>query len=316
MHKTGGMKMWYRGLRVMPWLLLAWLAACGGGTTQIEPFLPRRIIFVGDETVGLIPDGRRYGINALNADNVFDCAQLPIWSQQLASSFGFATDFCNAPGSPAVTRAVPDAVAADLEGQISAQIAATGVTSKDLFVVMVGLHDIINLFETYPGDRSCDTGVRNPPPGTLMGELQARGHLVALQINRIIALGGRALVSTVHEVGATPYALATGQAALISCMTAVFNARVRVDPLQDGRFWGLILADDDTVAVVRNPGSFGIGNTIAAACTVASPDCTTSTLVTGATTANFLWADNLRFGPMLHTQLAGQAISRVRNSPF
>jgi phospholipase/lecithinase/hemolysin len=99
-------------------------------------------------------------------------------------------------------------------------------------------------------------------------------------------------------------------------MTAVFNARVRVDPLQDGRFWGLILADDDTVAVVRNPGSFGIGNTIAAACTVASPDCTTSTLVTGATTANFLWADNLRFGPMLHTQLAGQAISRVRNSPF
>jgi hypothetical protein len=62
--------------------------------------------------------------------------------------------------------------------------------------------------------------------------------------------------------------------------------------------------------------SFGVGNTIGAACTVASPDCTTSTLVTGATTANFLWADNLRFGPVLHGQLASQAISRVRNSPF
>jgi hypothetical protein len=39
-------------------------------------------------------------------------------------------------------------------------------------------------------------------------------------------------------------------------------------------------------------------------------------LVTDATTGNFLWADNLHFGPVLHGQLAGQAIARVRNSPF
>lgn len=319
MQMAREMMVWCRGLRVLPWLLLAWLASCGGGTTQIEPFKPRQLIFVGDETVGLIPDGRRYGINVLNADNVFDCGQFPIWSQQLATSFGFATDYCNAPGAPGVTRAVAHAKVADLEAQISAQIAATGVTSKDLYVVMIGMNDIIELYETYVGDRSCITADSNPPPNTLMSELSARGHQVALQVSRVLALGGRAIVSTVHDLGYTPYALNIngvnpGQTTLLSCMTSVFNARVRVDikPL-DGRFWGLVLADDATVAIFNNPPSGT--NVTQAACAVALPDCTTATLVPGATTA-YLWADDRHFGPVMHDQLASQAITRAHNNPF
>ena len=315
MQMSGAIKVWCRGLRVLPWLLLAWLASCGGGTQQIDPFQPQRLIFIGDETVGLIPDGRRYGINALNTAGVFDCAQLPIWSQALATGFGFVTDYCGG-GAFAVTRAVPNAKAADIVGQISDQIAATGVTSKDLFVLMVGMNDIIDLYETYQGDRTCNTGTRRAQPGTLMGELQARGTLVATQIDRIIAANGRAMVSTVHDLGYTPYAIAKNDTTLISCMTYVFNARVRVDPIQDGRFWGLILADDDTVAAVRNPGNFGLANTTGSACAVPSPDCTTGTLVTGANTGNFLWADDRRFGPAMHNQLASQALTRARNSPF
>jgi outer membrane lipase/esterase len=316
-----GVRSWCRGLRVLPWLVLAWLASCGGGTSQIEPFKPRQIIFIGDETVGLLPDGRRYGINFLNTDNIIDCTQLPIWSQQLASGFGIATDYCNAPGSPGVTRAVAGAKAADISAQIDAQIAATGVTSKDLYVVMVGLNDIIELYETFQGDRSCDSSNNNPPAGSLMAELRARGHLVGNQINRIIAAGGRLIVSTVHDLGYTPYAIAKnalvpGQTTLLSCMTAVFNARVRVDPVQDGRFWGLVLADDDTLAVVKNPGNFGVTNTTNPACTVALPDCTTSTLVPGATAGNYLWADDLHFGPVLNNQMASGANARAHNNPF
>ncbi|HEY6353549.1 MAG TPA: hypothetical protein VIY30_03605 [Burkholderiaceae bacterium] len=321
MQMAREMIVWCRSLRVLPWLLLAWLASCGGGTAQIEPFKPRQTISIGDETVGLLPDGTRYGINALNADNVFDCGQLPIWSQQLSTSFGFATDFCNAPGAPGVTRAFAHAKAADLEGQISAQIAATGVTSKDLYVVMVGMNDIIELYETYVGDRSCITADSNPPGGTLMGELSARGHTVAVQVSRILALGGRAIVSTVHDLGYTPYALTRnavnpGQTTLLSCMTSVFNARVRVDikPL-DGRFWGLVLADDDTVATFRNPGSGGATNVTDPACAVALPNCTTATLVPGANTG-YLWADDLHFGPPMHNQLGNQAITRAHNNPF
>ena len=98
-------------------------------------------------------------------------------------------------------------------------------------------------------------------------------------------------------------------------MTAAFNARVRVDIIQDGRFIGLVLADDDTLAIVRSPGSFGVTNVTDVACAVALPDCTTATLNSGAT-ASWLWADDRHFGPLMHNQLASQAVTRARNNPF
>ena len=314
MQMASAMMVWCRSRRMLPWLLLAWLASCGGGTSQIEPFKPRQLIFIGDETVGLLPDGRRYGINSINTDSNFDCAALPIWAQQLAANFGFTTDFCGG-GAFAVTRAAANAKAADIDGQVSAQIATSGVTSKDLFVLMVGMNDIIELYETFTGDRTCDTGVRDPAPGTLMAELQARGRLVAAQVNRLIAADGRLIVSTVHDLGYTPYASTAGQSALLSCMTAVFNARLRVDPIQDGRFWGLVLADDDTLAIVRSPSSIGVTNTTDAACAVAPPACTTATLVNPQATS-YLWATDRHFGPLMHNQLASDAITRARNNPF
>lgn len=311
---------WCRG--VLPWLVVAGLASCGGGTSQIDPFQPRQVIFIGDETVGLLADGKRYGINGLDTDGVFNCSLLPIWSQQLANNFGFTIDLCSPAGSVATTRAAANAKAADLDAQISAQMAATGVGEKDLYVVMVGLNDIIELYENFQGDRGCDTGNRTPPGGSLMAELDARGSHVAAQVSRILAAGGRAMVSTVHDLGYTPYALSRngaspGQATLLSCMTARFNARVRVDiqPL-DGRVWGLVLADDDTLFIVRNPANFGISNVTDAACAVALPDCTTNTLVAGAAAGNYLWADDRHFGPVFHNQLAAQSITRARNNPF
>jgi phospholipase/lecithinase/hemolysin len=100
-------------------------------------------------------------------------------------------------------------------------------------------------------------------------------------------------------------------------MTAIYNARLRVDirPL-DGRLWGLVLADDNTIAVANNPSGYGLTNIGDPACTVAPPDCTTSTLVSGANAGNYLWADDRHFGPLLHNQLASQAITRARNNPF
>jgi outer membrane lipase/esterase len=317
MQMAGGMKVWCRGLRVLPWLLLAWLTSCGGGTTQIEPFVAQRVIFIGDETVGLLPDGRRYGINVLNAIGLFDCAQFPIWTQQIASSFGFTTDFCGG-GAFGVTRATPGAKAADIEGQISAQIAASGVGPKDLFIVMVGMNDVIELYEQFPGPKTCSDN--NTVDTPLESELARRGSLVGAQVNRVINADGRLIVSTVHDIGHKPYARAKeaitpGQMNLLTCMTAVFNARVRVEPIQDGRFWGLVLADDDTIAVTRNPGSFGVNNITDVACTVAPPDCTTATLVSPEAT-NYLWATDRVFGPVFHNQLAAQAIARARNNPF
>ena len=280
------------------------LAACGGGTSQIEPFVPRQIILLGDESAVLTADGRNYSINALTTTNTINCSGLPIWTQALAFSFGMVVDRCNPDAVTArgITRGAPGAKAADIEAQITAQFNSEAPTSKDLFVIFVGLNDIIERFEAGAvcGD----------------GELRARGTRVASQINRLAAASARTIVVTVHDVGLTPYAISRNESARLTCLTADFNARVRVDILQDGRFIGLVLADDLTVAATRNPGNFGLNNITDAACAVALPDCTTSTLVSGATTGTHLWSDDRHLGPVAHNSIASFANSRARNNPF
>ena len=280
------------------------LAACGGGTSQIEPFVPRQIILLGDESAVLTADAKNYSINALATTTTINCSGLPIWTHQLVSRFGMVLDRCNASNAAAlgITRGAPGAKSADIEAQISAQFNAESPTTKDLFLIMVGLHDIIERFEA-----GADCGD---------AELRARGTRVAAQINRLAAADARTIVVTVHDVGLTPYALSRGAGARLTCLTADFNARLRVDILQDGRFIGLVLADDMTIAATRNPGNFGLLNVTDAACTAALPDCTTATLVPGATHETYLWSDDRHLGPVAHNYIASFADQRARNNPF
>lgn len=285
------------------------LTACGGGTEQIEPFEPRQIILLGDETAVLATDGKHYSINGLNASNAIDCGSVPTWTQSLVANFGMTLDRCNPNnlGARGITRGAPGAKAADIETQIDAQLAAGAASPKDLFVVMVGLNDII---ERYEAGADCGDA-----------ELRARGQRVAAQINRLVAADTRIIVVTVHDLGLTPYARTRdaanpGQSARLSCLTATYNARVRVDIVQDGRFIGLVLADDLTSAMTRSPASYSLTNVTDAACTTALPDCTVNTLVSGASTSTHLWADDRHFGPTAHATLAAFAETRVRNNPF
>jgi hypothetical protein len=300
---------WRRAARATVCVLAAWLVSCGGGTSQIEPFAPRQIILLGDETVLLAADGKRFGINGLDTNSAIDCTLDPVWGQTLVANFGLVLDRCNPSAATdvrGVTRGAPGAKAADLNAQITAQFAASPPTSKDLFVVMVGLNDVIECYEVAA---SCSDGLAN------------RGLFVAQQVNRIIAAGGRVIVSTVHDLGLTPYARAKdavspGQGALLTQMTATFNARVRVEIVQDGRYVGLVLADDLTQLMARAPGNYSLTNVTDAACNVALPDCTTATLVSGATATSHLWADDRHFGPAVQFGLATLAETRARNNPF
>ena len=283
---------------------LAALAACGGGTDAIEPFEPRQIILLGDETTALTTDGKQYGINALDSSNAINCAGLPIWSQSVVTSFGMTLDRCNPSNVEArgITRGAPGAKAADLEAQITAQFNASAPSSKDLFLLMVGLNDIIERFEA-----GADCGD---------GELRARGQRVAQQVNRLAAANTRTILVTVPDLGLTPYARTRNESARLTCLTADFNARVRVDILQDGRFIGLVLADDLVQAMTKVPSFYSLTNVTDAACNVALPDCTTATLVSGADFGTHLWADDRHFGPRAHSTVASFAITRARNNPF
>ena len=78
---------------------VALLTACGGGTSQYEPFVAQRVFAFGDETSTLTSapagNGRKYSVNGLDDDGNVDCRLHPLWVQSVALNYGFVFDECN-----------------------------------------------------------------------------------------------------------------------------------------------------------------------------------------------------------------------------
>jgi outer membrane lipase/esterase len=302
---------------------LAVLAAggCGGGSNAIQAFIPDRVISFGDEASLLLADGSRYGINGLDANNALDCTLQPLWTQIVISVYGYVFEQCN-PSKltpKAFQRASAGAKVADLVVQVDAQ-AKAGLSATDLVTVMVGSNDIVELYRQY-----APRVAAGEAPALVADDLNAqallRGAAVAEQVNRLIDLGPRVIVSTVPALHLTPYGIAENTAdpargALLRRLSETFNARIRVDILQDGRHVGLVSADDSVQLLVNAAAVNGLTDIVAGACAVALPGCTTATLVTGATAINHLWADELHFAPLAHTSIGNQAANRARLNPF
>ena len=142
------------------------LASCGGGNgneNQSVKFSAERLIVFGDESSLLLPpstptaiDARKYSINGFTADttpanSVRDCLVNPIWVQFLAFKYGLSFAECN-PSNVAVTaqmRASNGAKVADVVAAIDAFVAAGGTFGKrDLITIMVGTHDILELYNS------------------------------------------------------------------------------------------------------------------------------------------------------------------------
>ena len=201
----------------------------------------------------------------------------------------------------------------ELQAQIDAQVAGGGFAAKSLATVLVGANDLLELYAAFPAQTE----------EQITAEARQRGERLAAQVNRLVQLGVRVIVSTVPDLGLTPYALQqkaafadTDRAALISRLTAAFNARLRINILNDGRFVGLVLADEIVQTIVRVPALFAINDATTAACVVALPDCTSQTLASPGAASTWLWADDrhLAYGGQL--QLGVLALSRANGNPF
>lgn len=301
-------------------LALALLGACGGGTSQIEPFVPTRMMSFGDENSLLTSDGKRYGVNALKADvtpATIDCASNPIWNQVLAIRYGLVFSQCNT-SNAAVTAtmyAKAGAKVADVKTQIDQMLASSGsVGPKDLITIWAGQNDIVELYRSYPAQSEAQ----------LIAEATARGKLLSSQVNRLANANGRVIILTTFDIGATPYGLAqkaantdTDRAALLSRLTNAFNAAMRLSLIEDGRLIGLVLADESTAQAVKFPTAFALADVTRAACAVALPDCTTATLVPEvAANTNWMWADDRHLGPAVQNQIGVTAAARAANNPF
>jgi len=193
---------------------------------------------------------------------------------------------------------------------VEAQVAAGGFRDKDLATILAGTHDILALYAQYPARSEA----------SLIADARASGERLARIVNRLVDLGVKVVVSNVPDVGLTPYGLAQkatftdiDRGALLSRMTMALNEQLGVKVLLDGRFVGLVQADLRLQAIYRSPGSLNVTDGV---CAVALPTCTTATLVPGALTTDYLWADDTRLAPAGQSQLAQLAIDRTRRNPF
>jgi hypothetical protein len=290
------------------------LAACGGGSSQYEPFQPGRVIAFGDEASYLTTDGRKYSINALDSSSQIDCDSNPLWIQGVAALYGYRFAEClgDATEAKAFTRAAPGATVADVQAQVDAW-AAQGFAADDLVLMMAGANDVRQILESRSATETDDD---------LVARAREAGVAMADLVNRVVSLGARVIIATAPDQGVTPWALARGtaDAALLTRLSAAFNGRLRVGILNDGRYIGLVLADEIVQSAVVFPWAYGLSNVKDAACLESAPlpDCqnVSTSLVEGASATGWLWADSLRFGPTLQRQIGVVAAGRAANNPF
>ncbi len=180
--------------------LVAMLASCGGGS-EPQTFFASRLLAFGDESSVINPDQSKYTINALIAGSstVYDCTSNPIWIQSLASIYGLFFPQCpDVSGIAPASRiyATAGATVADLSTQIDNALNDSSITSADMVTVLVGTNDIVAQFNQYP----------NVGEDVLLDNLDAAGTALAAQVNRLAAMGARVIVSTVPNIGLTPFA--------------------------------------------------------------------------------------------------------------
>ena len=307
-------------------------AGCGGGA-QTSKFQAQRVLAFGDES-SVIADvngdgnGSKYGINATASatDTTISCRANALWVQFVANRYGLVFPQCN-PGPTPISaptsriRAAPGARAADLSAQIDAQLGESAFAGGDLATVLVGLNDVLAQYAQYPSIGEAQ----------LAANLDAAGAEVGRQVNRLADSGVRVLVATVPDAGITPFAAAekianadTDRGALLTRLTARMNAALRATMQNDGRRIGLILLDEQVSAIGKFNGLNGFTNSTQGACDLSRSalvppsvlDCTDLTLVAGATSASYLWADDRHLSAGGQSLLGNIAVTRAENNPF
>ena len=299
-------------------LASALLASCGGGQ-QVQTFTATRVLAFGDETSVINANGSKYGVNGLASGSTatLDCNVNPIWIQSVASIYGLIFPQCNPGGaSDPASRiyAANGAQVADLSAQIDQQLAEGGFTNADLATVLVGPNDVIAQFTQYPAVGE----------DQLLVNVDAAGAALAAQVNRLAGLGAKVIVSTIPDMGLTPFAgdrsvgSTNGNPALLSRLSEAFNIAMLAHLTNDGHLIGLVQLDQYLQAsdAATRVGVGTFANTTLAACTVALPQCTTATLVTAATTSNYLWADDHHLGASGQASLGSLAVTVASNNPF
>ena len=290
--------------KALPLLLatLGLMSACGGDVSRAEDYAPTRLLALGDEYN--IVGANKYSIN-----DSANCAIYPVWVQSLAAHYGMGFSQCpNGLTTNATLYATAGAKVADAAAQ--ATTAGSSFVGTDLVTLMVGANDVKEIAAA-GGDEA-----------SLISTARSRGETLATLVADLVGKGARVIVVTVPDLGKSPYGLATANPVLLTNVGSAFNTglRVRLDDLQvDGRGAAIVLADSMVQAAVLTPANYGLAGGVTltqAACATPAPNCTTGTLVAGASATTWMWASDIYLAPTLQARLGTLAITRAVNNPF
>ena len=144
------------------------LNACGGSTSQVSRFMPERVLAFGDELNFLTSDGHKYSVNALKTDKTLDCDASPVWVQYMVLKlYGTVFGECSGAGNiGAFNLAVVGSRVDDFTTQINGYVSGSGFQSSDLVTVLVGMHDVMDLYRLYDGSNKA----------TLVAAAQSKGE--------------------------------------------------------------------------------------------------------------------------------------------
>ena len=309
-------------------LAMLLLASCGGGQ-QVQRYVPTRVVSFGDEFSVITDTGLKYTNNgtkdlaATGGVITIDCNLNPIWNQIVAQAFGLVFPQCNLTPAVATTSlifAANGAKVADVKTQVDSFIGQPNVfTSSTLVTMLAGQNDILEQYALVKAGTVTEADAQ--------AAVEQAGTDMAAQVNRVGLAGAKVLISTVPDVGTTPFGLAEntatpGRAAFLSNLSTRFNAKLRIGLINDGKMTGLVLSDELISSAVKNPGVSFV-DVVTPVCDPAKAatvlDCNSQTLITAASQSNgdpWLWADQLHLSSGAHRVVGNLAVTRATGNPF
>ena len=297
------------------------LSGCGSSGSVFSSLIPTRFIAFGDamSDVGQVA-GARYTVN--DASNY-------IWAQRVAISYGLTLTAQSAGGlgyAQGNARIVlkPDAAGLaatpTVQEQMNAFLASNKISAGDVTLIGGGHSDIVVQMQAFLAGSQTEAQM-------LANVTQAAKDLATLT-RQLVAAGGTHVVLTgVYDMGKTPWATSIGQTTLLSSASTKFNEALLTAVVDLGN--NVLFADAafSFNLVVNQPSSYAITNTTDPICTtvdaanglgigtgkVNSATCTSSTLVSGASTVAYAFADPLNFAPNPHEQFGSAAYTRMKS---
>lgn len=274
----------------------ALLSACGSGDI-VSAITPTRFVSFGDGISDVGQGGSRYTIND---------GTVNIWSEKLAGRYGLSLSAQAAGGMGfAQGHDVGQALPRTLAQQIDAFLAASAFTTTDVVLVNLPMTDVLTPLAAVKAGTLSESDA--------LAQIDAAGRAHVTQVRRLIAAGAKYIVTLgVYDLGKSPWAIAQDQVGLFTTATLKLNDAFKTEAVNLG---ANLLYVDAAYLVNRNVltgATYGFYLIDTAICTTSSAlACTSSTLVSGSTATQYVFADHIHLTPACQQQLGDYAYDQL-----